>query len=60
MAIAAPVRIGASGPVHAVLGIVLAVSRRDVVRRLRDPLLHAARGISIELGSRRSGGPTDP
>ncbi|NLX00199.1 MAG: IclR family transcriptional regulator [Actinomycetales bacterium] len=60
VAIAAPVRIGASGPVHAVLGIVLAVSRRDVVRRLRDPLLHAARGISIELGSRRSGGPTDP
>src|SRR5690606_32054081 len=46
VAIAAPVRIGAAGPVHAVLGIVLSASRRDVVRRLRDPVLHAARGIS--------------
>lgn len=55
VAIAAPVRIGATGPVHAVLGIVLAASRRGVVHRLRDPLLHAARGISIELG-RRAGG----
>lgn len=52
VAIAAPVRIGAAGPVHAVLGIVLSASRRDVVRRLRDPVLHAARGISVELGRR--------
>ena len=55
VAIAAPVRIGAAGPVHAVLGIVLAAARRDTVRRLRDPLMHAARGISIELGGRAGG-----
>lgn len=52
VAIAVPVRIGATGPVHAVLGIVLAASRGAGVRRLRDPLLHAARGISVELGRR--------
>lgn len=58
VAIAAPVRMGATGPVHAVLGIVLAASRRETVRRLRDPLLHAARGISVELG-RRAGATGD-
>jgi DNA-binding IclR family transcriptional regulator len=51
VAIAAPVRIGAKGPVHAVLGIILSADRRDTVRRLRDPLLHAARGISVHLGA---------
>lgn len=55
VAIAAPVRIGAAGPVHAVLGIVLSAARRDTVRRLRDPLMRAARGISVELGQRAGG-----
>lgn len=52
VAIAAPVRIGPTGPVHAVLGIVLAANRRDGLLRLRDPLMRAARGISVELGKR--------
>jgi len=52
VAVAAPVRIGSTGPVDAALGIVVAARGPARVRALRDPLLQAARGISVELGHR--------
>lgn len=52
VAVAAPVRIGPAGLVHAALGIVVAARGPARVRALRDPLLQAARGLSVELGRR--------
>ncbi|PKW25489.1 IclR family transcriptional regulator [Phycicoccus duodecadis] len=53
LAVAAPVRIGATGPVHAALGVVVAAERTtDRVRALRRPVLLAAQGISDALGRR--------
>ena len=53
LAVAAPVRIGLAGPVHASLGVVVAADRTtERVRGLRRPVLLAAQGISIELGRR--------
>lgn len=53
LAVAAPVRIGSAGPVHAALGVVVAADRSpQKVRALRHPVLLAAQGISLELGRR--------
>jgi DNA-binding IclR family transcriptional regulator len=53
LAVAAPVRIGPTGPVHAALGVVVAADRTaEKVRGLRRPLLLAAQGVSAELGRR--------
>ncbi|MFF0567535.1 IclR family transcriptional regulator [Streptomyces sp. NPDC004041] len=52
VAVAAPVRIGRTGPVSAALGIVLAAPDAGRARGLREALLRAARGISDELGRR--------
>jgi DNA-binding IclR family transcriptional regulator len=52
VAVAAPVRIGPGGPIHAALGIVMAAKGSQRARVLRDPLLRAALGISVELGRR--------
>lgn len=52
MAVAAPVRLGPSGPVQASLGIVVAARSAARVRSLRDPLIRAAQGVSAELGRR--------
>lgn len=52
VAVAAPVRLGPSGPVQAALGIVVAARSAARVRSLRDPLIRAAQGISAELGRR--------
>jgi DNA-binding IclR family transcriptional regulator len=52
VAIAAPVRIGRTGPVNAALGIVIAARSASRARQLREPLLRAAYGISEELGRR--------
>ncbi|MFD7561342.1 IclR family transcriptional regulator C-terminal domain-containing protein, partial [Streptomyces sp. NPDC059835] len=52
VAVAAPVRIGRSGPVSAALGIVIARHSADRARGLREPLLRAVHGISDELGRR--------
>ncbi|MGW3074748.1 MULTISPECIES: IclR family transcriptional regulator [unclassified Kitasatospora] len=52
VAVAAPVRIGRSGPVSAALGIVVAAQGASRARGLREPLLRAVRGISEELGRR--------
>lgn len=58
VAIAAPVRLGTTGPVSATLGIVMTAERSDQVALLRHPLLRAAIGISGELG-RRAGARVD-
>lgn len=50
--IAAPVRIGANGPVHAALGLVVAGQSAASVQQLRRPVVNAARLVSIELGAR--------
>ncbi len=53
LAVAAPVRIGRTGPVHAALGVVVAADRpAERARSLRRPVLHAAQSISAELGRR--------
>ena len=53
LAVAAPVRIGATGPVAAALGVVVSADRSlERVRGLRRPVLEAAQGISVELGRR--------
>ncbi|MEY9872022.1 DNA-binding IclR family transcriptional regulator [Streptacidiphilus sp. MAP12-33] len=52
VAVAAPVRIGRTGPVSAALGIVIAARGASRARGLREPLLRAAQGISEELGRR--------
>lgn len=58
VAVAAPVRIGRTGPVSAALGIVVAASGATGAtgagnaRGLREPLLRAVHGISDELGRR--------
>ena len=53
LAVAAPVRMGVTGPVHAALGVVVAAERTtDRVRTLRRPVLLAAQGISEALGRR--------
>ncbi|MFI1712313.1 IclR family transcriptional regulator [Streptomyces sp. NPDC053513] len=52
VAVAAPVRIGRTGPVSAALGIVVAARSASRARGLREPLLRAVRGISDELGRR--------
>lgn len=51
VAVAAPVRIGRTGPVSAALGIVIAARGADT-HRLREPLLKAAYEISEKLGRR--------
>jgi DNA-binding IclR family transcriptional regulator len=56
VAVAVPVRFGPSGPVQAALGIVVAARGAGRVRSLREPLLLAARGISVELGRRAGAG----
>lgn len=52
VAVAAPVRIGLTGPVNAVLGIVVAARSAGRARGLRPVLQLAARGVSAELGGR--------
>ncbi|MEU6370344.1 IclR family transcriptional regulator [Streptomyces sp. NPDC046931] len=52
VAVAAPVRVGRTGPVTAALGIVITAVGADRARRLREPLLRAAHGISDALGRR--------
>ena len=52
VAVAAPVRLGATGPVNAALGIVVAARSAARVRGLRHPVMQAARAISAELGRR--------
>ncbi|MFB6836955.1 IclR family transcriptional regulator [Streptomyces sp. NPDC056361] len=52
VAVATPVRIGRTGPVSASLGIVITAQGASRARRLREPLLRAAQGISDELGRR--------
>ncbi|MET9659008.1 IclR family transcriptional regulator [Streptomyces sp. NPDC006510] len=52
VAVATPVRIGRAGPVSAALGIVITARGASRARRLREPLLRAAHGISDELGRR--------
>ncbi|NBM18637.1 IclR family transcriptional regulator [Streptomyces sp. GC420] len=52
VAVAAPVRIGRTGPVSAVLGIVIAARSAGRARGLREPLLRAAYEVSDELGRR--------
>ncbi|MFF8807846.1 IclR family transcriptional regulator [Streptomyces omiyaensis] len=52
VAVAAPVRIGRTGPVSAALGIVFTARGAGGARGLREPLLRAAYGISDELGRR--------
>jgi DNA-binding IclR family transcriptional regulator len=53
LAVACPVRIGPTGPVHAALGLVVTADRTDEeVRGLRRPVLLAAQGVSAELGRR--------
>jgi DNA-binding IclR family transcriptional regulator len=54
--LAAPVRIGAGGPVHAAIGIVVLGRTAAAVRHLRQPVVAAAAAISVELG-RRAGSP---
>lgn len=56
VAVAAPVRLGTTGPVHAALGIVVAAESAARVRGLRDPLIRAAQQISTELGARARSG----
>lgn len=53
MAFAAPVRVGPGGPVHAVLGLVVA-STPDAERQpaLRHAVMSCARSISVALGER--------
>jgi DNA-binding IclR family transcriptional regulator len=53
LAVAAPVRVGRTGPVHAALGVVVATgpgAQRD--RALRAAVLGTAQAISHELGRR--------
>ena len=52
VAVAAPVRLGSTGPVYAALGIVVAAQSVASVRGLRDPLIRACQQISTELGLR--------
>ncbi|MEU0401914.1 IclR family transcriptional regulator [Streptomyces sp. NPDC006197] len=52
VAVAAPVRIGRAGPVSAALGVVITAQGAGRARRLREPLMRAAHGISDELGRR--------
>ncbi|MET7608669.1 IclR family transcriptional regulator [Streptomyces avermitilis] len=52
VAVAAPVRIGWTGPVSAALGIVVAARGAGRAHRLREPLLKAVYEISEELGRR--------
>ncbi|MET7298790.1 IclR family transcriptional regulator [Embleya sp. NPDC005575] len=52
VAVAAPVRVGRTGPVSAALGIVIAARDASRARGLREPILRAAFGISEELGRR--------
>ncbi|MFH9298974.1 IclR family transcriptional regulator [Streptomyces sp. NPDC017520] len=52
VAVAAPVRIGRVGPVSAALGVVITAQGAGGTRRLREPLMRAAHGISDELGRR--------
>lgn len=58
VAVAAPVRIGRTGPVNAALGIVIAASSASRARGLREVLRHASLRVSDELG-RRAGTPTE-
>ncbi len=57
VAVAAPVRIGLTGPVYAALGIIVAARSAARARGLKHPLLVASRDISAELG-RRAGAST--
>lgn len=52
VAVAAPVRIGLTGPVNAALGVVVAARTAARVRGLGHPTMLAARAISVELGRR--------
>ncbi|MFI5764040.1 IclR family transcriptional regulator [Streptomyces sp. NPDC051563] len=52
VAVAAPVRIGRTGPVNAALGIIVAVRGASSALGLREALLRASYGISDELGRR--------
>ncbi|MFE0700771.1 IclR family transcriptional regulator [Streptomyces sp. NPDC058872] len=52
VAVAAPVRIGRTGPIGAALGIVIAARSASRARGLRELLLQAVHGISDELGRR--------
>jgi DNA-binding IclR family transcriptional regulator len=52
VAVAAPVRVGRTGPVSAALGIVIAARSARRAHGLRESVLRAAFGISEELGNR--------
>lgn len=52
VAVAAPIQIGLTGAVHAALAVVLHGSTAASVRRLRHPVIAAARAVSMELGVR--------
>lgn len=52
VAVAAPIRTGALGEVHAALGIVVAGSTPRAVRHLHRPVVAAAAAISRVLGAR--------
>nr|WP_262500299.1 IclR family transcriptional regulator C-terminal domain-containing protein [Phycicoccus endophyticus] len=53
LAVAAPVRVGPSGPVHAALGVVVAADPgSERVRALRHGVLRSAQAVSAELGRR--------
>lgn len=52
VAIAAPIRIGLTGEVHAALGIVVHGTTARAVRHLRTPVIMSAREISTRLGLR--------
>ncbi|MER5866229.1 IclR family transcriptional regulator [Kitasatospora sp. NPDC002040] len=52
VAVAAPIRIGRTGPVTAALGIVITADSASRVRGLREPLRLAAGEISEQLGRR--------
>lgn len=57
VALAAPVRIGAGGPVHAALGIVVLGKTAAAARHLRQPVVTAADAISVVLGRRAGSSP---
>ena len=50
--VAAPIRSGPTGEVHAALGIVVAGATAAAVRPLRPRVVAAARGITSALGQR--------
>ena len=51
LAVAAPIRLGSTGPVHAALGLIVSAEHPlEHVRAFRRPVLAAAQAISADLG----------